>query len=379
MKQLVIHHRYAGGAAFDMSRRGHHGRVTDCWDGAGQFRGSLHFSSPSSRVDVAPTSALERLGPFRCSIRFRLDGPDNRRYNLVESHLSFALFIEPGYRVGATVLAGTEQWSGAFTEPGAIRPRQWHRIDCGHDGISTSWIAIDGSVVAANQAVPGPIRSVGPRGLTIGHWPEPEHQYTFSGHIAEMWLWQTLPERLVEECFEPAESRDQAVTEMVATARAAGFTPESARPILDATQGKVLHLINRLPPDSRERLIDETRRFAAAFTRANTEAVNESAGLVGEEFLRQLGWRGVLDAVNDLTKGMRKRAMTAEVAEAAVAAISCEEGEKKKTDDFEPESSLASETDTDGIPFHTPRAERPKEAPDVDAKPSDDGKEQWPG
>lgn len=215
MDRLILHHRYSLGMAWDLSGLNHHGTLREVTPGTAAFRGSLEFDSARSRIDVRPSQPLRELSSFRCSVRFCLRGNSDDRYNLVESQGSFAFFIEPPFRLAATVMDANEDWTGALTgELRALADGQWHRADCGHDGIDTMWLAIDAAVVATATGVPGPVRGVGPNGLTIGHWPESEDRFAFDGHISEVWLWNTRPDQLVDACCidtEPLAAAEQAL------------------------------------------------------------------------------------------------------------------------------------------------------------------------
>ena len=201
MRELVVHHRYARGLAWDVSGKNNHGALTDVFPGTGAFANSLRFTQASSRIDTEPSASLGELGAFRCSVTFFLDGADpSKRYNLVEGHLSFALYFDPSFRLRATILDADGNWDGPVTPPFEENLQGWHRADCGHDGISTGWLAWDGRVIAVRNAVPGPVRPLGPVGVTVGHWPEPVDAYAFEGWISEMWLWREKPDPPVDDC-----------------------------------------------------------------------------------------------------------------------------------------------------------------------------------
>lgn len=201
MKKLVLHHRYVRGKAWDASGNGNHGLVNDVMAGVGPFDGSLAFVGATSRIDVARSSRLDDLGAFRCSVSFNLENPDpNRRYNLAEGHLTFALYLQANLTLTATIVDANGQWRGPTFPLSAAALAGWHRADCGHDGVSTGWLAFDGQVVAVRNDIPGPVRPFGPRGLTIGHWPEPVAQYAFDGHLSEAWLWKVRPDPPIDFC-----------------------------------------------------------------------------------------------------------------------------------------------------------------------------------
>jgi hypothetical protein len=246
MRRLVLHHRYSLPLAWDLSGYNNHGQVIECDEGSGVTQGSLGFHLAGSRIDVEQSDTLAHLGAFRCSVRFFLEGDTTARYNLAESELSFAFFVQAPLSLAATVLDADGNWSGAFSAPNTITPGQWHRADCGHDGISTSWCALDGQVIMTNTNVPGPVRPVGPRGLSIGHWPEPVDQYTFLGNISEVWLWQTRPDPVTDSCC----AGDDVFARLSANARERGWTADSVQATLDQVHGVAAGVARQLPVDA---------------------------------------------------------------------------------------------------------------------------------
>ena len=192
MNTLLLHHQYSHGVATDLSGFNHHGRVVDCEPGTDAFRGSLRFDLPGSRVDVAPTPKLRDLRALRVRARFNAGGHAGRRLNLVEAQGSFAFYIAQDWSLAGTVMdAGGHWW--VVNAPGAITAGRWIDAEFCHDGVGVGWLVVDGRPVGSAR-VPGPILPVGPRGVTIGHWPEPAGDNTFSGHIHEVWLWGLLPQ-----------------------------------------------------------------------------------------------------------------------------------------------------------------------------------------
>jgi hypothetical protein len=187
--KLVLHHTYERGHAFDVSGHGLHGRLTDVAQGPG----TLGFDGQDSRVDVTPTADLSSMREFHVRVRFR-QGPDPlyspKRHNLVEGHQSFALYIEPNQALHATILDATGNWTGPLTPAGTLPTMGWHTVDYFHDGISRAWLYLNGTLRAQRFDVPGPIRDIGPYGLTIGHWPDPPNPYTLRGEIDDVKLWR---------------------------------------------------------------------------------------------------------------------------------------------------------------------------------------------
>lgn len=282
MKRLVLHHRYSEGIAWDTSGYNNHGRVGDCDRGSGATQGALGFHHPDSRIDVPPSDTLRHLGAFRCCVRFYLEGDPSARYNLVESELSFAFFVEGGHRLAATILDATGHWTGAFSDPGTVPTNGWHRADCGHDGISTSWVALDGNVIATNTGSPGPVRPVGAQGLTVGHWPEPADQYAFKGFISEVWLWQTRPDPVSHGC---CCTDPDAFARLSAAGRARGWTYDSVQDTLDQVRALTAGVAQKLPISAQQTLGQLGMRLAfnvrAGDWNSAGHTIDDLAALVG--------------------------------------------------------------------------------------------------
>ncbi len=56
-------------------------------------------------------------------------------------------------------------------------PGRWHQAELRHDGINECLVFLDGVQVGSGYGAPGPVRSVGPNGVAVGHWPEPPGIY----------------------------------------------------------------------------------------------------------------------------------------------------------------------------------------------------------
>lgn len=259
MRELILHHRYSLGTAWDTTDYGNHGVVAPSII---DDQGSLRFTDPSSRIDVQASSSLRDLGAFRCSITFQLEGNDpDARYNLVESQLSFALYIDPAFTIRTTILDGNGDWNGAHTGTLPLNDGHWHRADCGHDGLSTSWVALDGEVLAVRNDVPGPVRRVGTNGLTIGHWPEPVDNYAFDGRISEVWLWRDRPESPIDACCTDPE----AVARAGDALRRLGYDRERLADLQAELQQVVAGLYTQLPEHLRANVRSTATRVNNAF------------------------------------------------------------------------------------------------------------------
>jgi len=185
MNKLVIRQTYIHGIAFDTSNNRNHGvpyAVTQT--AAGALAPAFEFRSPDSRVVIRPSTSLHDLIAVRAVATFYVDlagGVMTRRYNLIEGELSFALFVNPDGSLMGTILDANGHWNGAQSAPNLVQPKRWYQAELRHDGINESLIFLDGVQVGAGYAAPGQVRSVGPNGVAVGHWPEPPGVYTMDG------------------------------------------------------------------------------------------------------------------------------------------------------------------------------------------------------
>jgi len=193
MNELVVHHQYAAGSTFDLSRHSNHGIPNDVTVGVGGFGSSYLFANQNSRILVRPSSTLQNPLAIATMVRFCLqDAQMLQRHNLVEGHLSFALFVERGGALTGTILDANGNWRGASTGQGAVSPNVWHEAWLIHNGVSSIQIQLDGLVAGQDNSVLGPVRSVGPFGLSIGNWPD-LGAYPFAGYIDEFKLYRYDP------------------------------------------------------------------------------------------------------------------------------------------------------------------------------------------
>jgi concanavalin A-like lectin/glucanase superfamily protein len=201
MNQLVLHHTYIGGSTFDVSGFSNHGIPEDVTPGTGATAGSYQFDQPTSGILVGPSGSLSNLVAIRARIKFRHEPINQARFNLMEGFLSFAMFIQPDGSLRATIVDANGAWTGATTPAGTVSPNVWHEAELQHDGVSRLRILLDGTVVAANDNVPGPVRSVGNLGVAIGRWPD-QHTYQFAGFIGETQLWRFHPEPVINDLLD---------------------------------------------------------------------------------------------------------------------------------------------------------------------------------
>lgn len=227
MNKLVIHHTYAQGVAFDISSNRNHGVLTDVTPGSGQFERSFLFDQPSSRIDVAPSTTLEHLRAIRVRVVFywQPNGGAPHRHNLIEGFVSFALFIQPDGSLVGTIVDADGNWRGAVSQPGVVTPGSFHVADFIHDGINRCVLFIDGAQVSYAD-VRGPVRSVGPLGIAIGHWPDPPDNYTFEGYIAETQLFKYDALTEIHELLDPCCADLDGIRQMAGQLRADGWTKE---------------------------------------------------------------------------------------------------------------------------------------------------------
>jgi hypothetical protein len=204
MDKLVIDHSYALGIAWDKTLYRNHGVLYQSPPGTGQFQGAMQFApakpAPGSMVVVPPSPSLAEIGALktRCRIYTTPKGGGAQRQNIIEGHLSFAFFINPDLSLQATFLDSTSNWTGIRTPARAVVPNRWFELEYSYDGISAAEILVDGVRVAssyspANLIGPpmlGPVRGIGPRGVAIGHWPEPDDRYTFNGYIRDVQVYK---------------------------------------------------------------------------------------------------------------------------------------------------------------------------------------------
>ena len=205
-ERLILWHAYRGGLAFDLSENRNHGHLRDVALGAGPFSSALQFSGGDSEVRVEPSPSLTNLREVRAQVHFHWDpsAPNVRRHNLIEGQLAFALFVNPDGSLQGTILNQLGSWEGATSAPGVVPIGEWHTAEFVHDGIGHCTLYLDGHVVAEGFSSPGPVRSVGPNGVAIGHWPEQPDQYTLEGYIDLVKVWCDDPVKnggeLVDDC-----------------------------------------------------------------------------------------------------------------------------------------------------------------------------------
>ncbi|MEO6627070.1 MAG: LamG-like jellyroll fold domain-containing protein [Aquihabitans sp.] len=288
-ERLILWHRYRNGAAFDLSENRNHGRLVDVGTGGGSFPDALHFSASDGAVRVDPSPTLSNLREVRAQVHFHWDptAPGTRRHNLVEGHLAFALFIHPDASLHGTILNQLGSWEGAVSAPGVVPTGGWHTAEFVHDGIAHASLYLDGQVVAEGFSSPGPVRSVGPNGVAIGHWPEISGQYTFEGYIDEVKVWCDDPTRsggrLIDDCCIDREAISAGHPELRSSGLDAKNLGDIVRGILDVGRQTASHLASGSRAD-RDHATDLGRRFLLAYETGDQTSlvgtINDAADLL---------------------------------------------------------------------------------------------------
>ncbi|MFD0008719.1 LamG-like jellyroll fold domain-containing protein [Streptomyces sp. NPDC127178] len=212
MQQLVLHHTYLDGSTFDVSGNGNHGIPHAVVPGTGDEAGSHWFGVRDSGIMVAASPSLAQLDAIRVRVKFRVEDLSERR-NLVEGHLSFALYAEGARGLTGTLLDANGVWAGVHAD-GLITEDQWCEAELAHDGVSTLTLGVNGQRVAVRADVQGPVRSVGGLGVAIGRWPD-RPTYTFQGDIGELQIWRYDPVRTVQNVLDPCCKRSKKPLEKV--------------------------------------------------------------------------------------------------------------------------------------------------------------------
>lgn len=237
--RLVLHHTYERRLAFDVSEHGNHGRSAAVFSGTGEFASSFRFTGGPSRVSIRPSPTLQQLRSLRVRVRFvhLPSAPGTRRHNLVEGHVSFALFVNPDGSLQGTIVQRDGTWDGVRTVAGVVQPNQWCVVELDHDSLSHLRLFVNGVKLAERFDIEGPVRSVGPNGVAVGHWPEPDDRYTFEGWIDDVRLWAWDPRRQADDLLDPCCLDRDSLDEIAKRVRAAGWTSlqlgQNVRALLD--------------------------------------------------------------------------------------------------------------------------------------------------
>jgi Concanavalin A-like lectin/glucanases superfamily len=292
VNRLVVHHIYSGGVACDLSGYRNHGVPYNVSDASAPYAPAFAYSGPDSRVIVPPSPSLQDLLAVRAVAEFYLDPPGGltQRYNLIEGHLCFALFVNPDGSLSGTIVDADDQWTGAQSAPNLVSTGRWHQAELRHDGVNQCSLYLDSAPVATSYAANGPVRSVGPNGIAIGHWPEPSGQYTFTGYLRQTWVYKYDPALAAKGLLDPCcPGSRAALDDMAQTLRDRGYTREKAQ-----TQGMALIKLGL---------------SAAAQARANDPAASQLQAMLSAQALAAFK-AGDSNAYNNALAQMAIMAMT---------------------------------------------------------------------
>ena len=159
-------------------------------------------------------------------------------------------------------------WTGAFSAANAVTPRRWHTATFVHDGISACRVDLDGTTLAENYDVPGPVAGVQePYGVAIGHWTDPDDRYSFIGDIREVKLWIDRPE-VIREAFEPCCCDNGSLTDALGDLRSrSDFRAEDYRDAAETLLDLGSRAFGRMAAGSatdRDAALELARRFTLA-------------------------------------------------------------------------------------------------------------------
>jgi len=368
VNKLVLHHTYAHGLTFDASNNLNHGHATAVAPGTGAMVNSFEFDSQSSRIGVGRSQSLLDLGAIRVRVRFNFAGQPTRRYNLIEGHLSFAIFVNPDESLEATILDATGSWRGARSAPGLIGLGAWHELEFTHDGVSAAQITLDGTVVAMSLDVPGPVRSVGKLGVSIGSWPDAE-QYTFDGFIGEVQLYKYDPLEEISGLLDPCCFDPEPLREVRERLRDEGWTGES---LGDAAR-EILQFAAEVGAAARGGDMSETREqrlasgeFMSAFARRDEPAQRAAFGRLMGQARRTLSDAQLEDFGTRGIELIQRAPISAEEAERLAEAVCWKHMLIRDPQDIKP---------TDGRPRDDDRPRKPLRKPPQgsDREPTEQG------
>lgn len=193
MFELVLHHRYDGPDAEDLSGHGNRGYgAPDRGEGSAAGTRAALFDGATDRVFVPPSPTLTRSGGLRADLTVYLEEYGHRR-TLVEGYLSFAFGVEGNGALGASVYRSME-WGGIQSRPNLVPLGRWVHVTFVYTDDGAMALVIDGELVAEGYRRLGTARGVcWPFGLNIGAWPDGD-QRMWKGRIEEVMLWRTAPD-----------------------------------------------------------------------------------------------------------------------------------------------------------------------------------------
>lgn len=309
-EKLILHHTYDRGIAFDVSEYGNHGTLLGGVAPGGPAEpGTMRFNGNDNWVKVQPGSSFTDMRSLRVRVRVMADGPTHlmpHRQNLVEGHLSFAVFINADFSLQATILDANGTWTGPTTTPGIrlIQPFQWNEIEFSHDGVSTARLVLNGAVVAERFDVPGPVRDVGADGVAMGHWPHPDNRYSLDGWIDRVRIWVRDPkddiDRLLDDCCLDRPGIDDLLREAAAAGWTADRHTDLVREIQDlateiavATRAGSPGNVTELSRLTREAMLALTTRDAGALGAVFDGLRGVMRHSISDAEIEAFGWRAV--------------------------------------------------------------------------------------
>jgi hypothetical protein len=183
----LLQYSFENHVAVDETGNGHTGIVSlpnpGCWvdnpDPA--VATAIRYDNPQSQVTVPQAPTLGGWPGFRVRVVFS-PANFNRRIDLVEGDLSFALFVEKDASVQGTINDG-QNWYGVASQPGVIVSGEWYSADFEYNPATTMILRLNGTVVDMMVTHGAPVGPVGPAGIKIGYWPGGDDRYTFLGLI----------------------------------------------------------------------------------------------------------------------------------------------------------------------------------------------------
>jgi len=200
MWRTLVHQTYTRSVAVDSSGNGNNGVPVLVAPASPGFA----FDQAGGRINIRPSLTLANLGNARAVVRFTLDPTGAlHRFNLVEGHLSFALFVNPDFSLQGTIVDANSDWNGVTSPPGAVSPGVRHTAQLVCDGVNTVQLILDGAVIAESYSTVGQIRPLGALGIAVGHWPDPPDVYTFEGTIYEFALQKYDPRSDLTAILDP--------------------------------------------------------------------------------------------------------------------------------------------------------------------------------
>lgn len=181
----LLQYDFDNHVAIDDTGNGHTGIVSipnaSCWvdNPVPGVATAIRFDNPQSQVTVPAAPTLGGWAGFRVRCVFSPTA-FNRRINLVEGDLAFALFVEKDASLQGTIFDGTT-WYGVTSQPNAIAPNVWYAADFEYNPATSLVLRLNDEIVDIVITHGDAVRPVGPVGIKIGYWPGGDDRYTFLG------------------------------------------------------------------------------------------------------------------------------------------------------------------------------------------------------